>query len=135
MIACVANALNRVGYLCVLGFQCHRYVSIAGLISSCTSSTLVAYPASRVLTLGSLGVSGQDDDESVEFVMIALLKISESSLNAVMVLSLKGAYGRSACGCCNASVSTNADLVAISADDRIDILSFFRNNLTVSLGI
>ena len=107
---------------------------MAVLISSLTSSTLVAAPATRVFTLGSLRVSGQDDDDSVGFVMIVLLKISESSLNAVMVLSLKGAYGRSACGCCNASVSTNAALVAVSADDRIDILSFFRNNLTVSIG-
>ena len=56
MIACIANALYLVGYLYVLGLRCHLSVFMAGLISFRTSSTLVAPPASRVFTLGSLGV-------------------------------------------------------------------------------
>ena len=64
--------------------------------------------------------------------MVALVKIYESSLRSVMVLLLKGAYGRSACGCYNASVSSNADSVAVSADGRIGILNCFGKNLTVS---
>ena len=58
MIACTANALYLVGYLCVLGILLHIYVLMVGLIYSYTSSTLVASPASRVSTLGSLGVLG-----------------------------------------------------------------------------
>ena len=88
MIACIANALYLVGYLCVLDLLCHISVLMAGVISSHTYSTLVASPASRVFTLGSLGVSGRDDDRSAGLAMVALVKISESSLIAVMVLSL-----------------------------------------------
>ena len=58
MIACITNALYLVGYMCVLGLLCHLYVLMAGLIYSRTSSILVASPASRVFTLGSLGVPG-----------------------------------------------------------------------------
>ena len=58
MIDCVSNTLYLVGYLCVLGPLCHLSVLMAGLISSHTFSTLVASHASRVFTLGSLGVSG-----------------------------------------------------------------------------
>ena len=47
--------------------------------------------------------------------------ISESSLSAVMVLSLKGAYGRSACGCCNSYISYNAARVAVLDDDTLGI--------------
>ena len=54
----MSNALYLIGYLCVLGLLCHIYVLMAGLISSRTYSTLVASPASRVVTLGSLGVLG-----------------------------------------------------------------------------
>ena len=58
MIFFIDNALYLVGYLCVLVLLCHISVFMAGLISSRTSSTLVASPASRFFTLGSLGVSG-----------------------------------------------------------------------------
>ena len=58
--------------------------------------------------------------------------ISESSLSAVMVLSLKGAYGRSACGCCNSYISYNAARVAVLDDDKIRILNSFGKNFTVS---
>ena len=36
------------------------------------------------------------------------------------------------CGCCNASVSSKADCVAVSADDTLGILNCFVNNFTVS---
>ena len=36
------------------------------------------------------------------------------------------------CGCLNASVSSNATRVAVSADDNLDMLNFFRRNFTVS---
>ena len=58
MIACIANALYLVGYLCVLGLMFHLSVLMVGLISYRTSSTLVASPVSQVFTLGILGVSG-----------------------------------------------------------------------------
>ena len=75
MIACIANALYLVRYLCVLSLLCHISVLMVVLISSRTSSTLVASPASRVFTLvaspasrvftlGSLGVSEWYDDGS-----------------------------------------------------------------------
>ena len=64
--------------------------------------------------------------------MVVLVKISESSLSSVMVLSLKGAYGRSSCGCCNASVRSNAACVAVSNDDKIGILNCFGENLIAS---
>ena len=54
VIACIVNAFNLIGYLCAIGRQCHRYILMAGLISSHTSSTLLASPNSRVFTLGSL---------------------------------------------------------------------------------
>ena len=50
MIACINNDLDRVGYLCVLGRRRYRSVSIAGLISSHTSSTLEASAAWQVFT-------------------------------------------------------------------------------------
>ena len=89
MIACIANALYLVGYLCVLGLLCHLSVLMAGLISSRNSSTLVASPSSQVSTLGSLGVSGRDDAGSEGLAIFALVNISESSLGAVILLSLK----------------------------------------------
>ena len=64
--------------------------------------------------------------------MVALVKISESSLSAVMVLSLKGAYGMLVCGCRNASVSCKVARVAVSADDKLGILNCFGKNFTVS---
>ena len=64
--------------------------------------------------------------------MVALVKISERFLSAVVILSLKGAYVRSVCGCCNDSVSSNAARVAVSADDKIGILNCFGKNFTVS---
>ena len=36
------------------------------------------------------------------------------------------------CGCRNASVSSRAALVAVSADDKIVMLNCFGNNFTVS---
>ena len=90
IISCIANVLYLFGYLCVLGCRFHCYILMTGLIYSCTSSTLVASPASQVFTLGSLGVSGLNYDGSAGLAMVALLKISESSLSYVMVLSLKG---------------------------------------------
>ena len=64
--------------------------------------------------------------------MVALLKIYEISLSDVMVLSLKGAYGVLVCGCRNASVSSNAARVAVSADDKLGMLNCFGRNFTVS---
>ena len=90
MIACISNALYLVGYMCVLGLLCNISVLMAGLISSCTSSTLVASPASRVFTLGSLGVSKWYDDGSAGLDMVVLVKTYESSLSDIMVLLLKG---------------------------------------------
>ena len=76
MIACIANNLYLVGNLCVLGILRHISVLMACLIYYRTSSTLVASPASRVFTLGTLGVLGRDDDGSVESAMVALVNIS-----------------------------------------------------------
>ena len=89
MIACIYKSLNCVGYLCMLGRRCHISFLIAGLISSCTSSTLGPDPASQGFTFGNLGVSGLDGDGSVGFVMVALEKTSESCLIEVMLLSLR----------------------------------------------
>ena len=119
MIAYIANALYLVGYLCVIDILCHISDLMVGLNSSRTSSTLVDSPTSRVFTLGSLGVLGLYDAGSAGLAMVALLKTSESYLSAVVVLSLKGAYGMSVCGCSNASVSSKAAHVAVSADDKL----------------
>ena len=64
--------------------------------------------------------------------IVALVKISESSLSAVIVLSLKSAYGMLVCGCCNAYVSSKAARVAVSAYDKLGILNYFGKNFTVS---
>ena len=52
MIACSASALNIVGYLFVLGCRFQRFVWISVLISSCSSSALVAPNPLRDSTLG-----------------------------------------------------------------------------------
>ena len=64
--------------------------------------------------------------------MVVLVKIYEISLSAVMVLSLKCAYGRSACGCYNASGSSKSARVAELADKKISFLIFFGKSFTVS---
>ena len=38
----------------------------------------------------------------------------------------------SACGCCNASISSNAARFSVSDDDKISILNCFGKNFTVS---
>ena len=64
--------------------------------------------------------------------MVALVNISESSLSAVMLLSLNVVYGVLVCGCRNASVISNAARVAVSADDKLGMLICFRRNFIVS---
>ena len=55
--------------------------------------------------------------------MVELVKISEISLSTMMVLSLKVTKGVLVCGCINASVSSNAARVAVSADDKLGMLN------------
>ena len=64
--------------------------------------------------------------------MVELVKISEISLSTMMVLSLKVTKGVLVCGCINASVSSNAARVAVSADDKLGMLNVFGKNCTVS---
>ena len=78
MISCTASDFNRVRYLCVLSCHFQRSVWIGGLISSCTSSNLVAYTALRgstfgggSLTLGSLVVLGLSDVGSTVVFVVA----------------------------------------------------------------
>ena len=52
MIACTDSALNRFGYMCMLGCSFQRSVWIGGLICSRSSYTLVASTALRDYTLG-----------------------------------------------------------------------------------
>ena len=64
--------------------------------------------------------------------MVALVKISESSLSDMMVLLLKGAYFMSVCGCLNASVISKDSRVDILVHDKPDMLNCFGENFTVS---
>ena len=64
--------------------------------------------------------------------MVALVKISESSLSFAMVLSLKGAYDMLVCGCRDDSVSSTADRVAVLDDDKLGMLNCFGKNFTLS---
>ena len=104
MMAFTANTLNHVGYLCILGCLFYCSVPMAGIIYFHTYSTLVAAPASRVytlgsdsFTLGSLVVSGLDDNISASF-LVVLMNIVESYFREVIVLFLIGENGQYACG-------------------------------------
>ena len=94
MIAWTSSALNRVGYMCVLNCCFQRYVLIGDLISSCTSSTLVASNLLRYftlggvsLTLGSSLVLGLSDVGSAVVFVVSSENITDSSLRTVKVLS------------------------------------------------
>ena len=96
VIAFTASALNCSGYLCVVGWIFQRSVWIGGLISSCTSSTLVASTELRVstlsggfITLGSSVVLGLADVGSTVIFVVSSNSIVDSSLSAVKVLLLK----------------------------------------------
>ena len=71
-------------------------------------------------------------DGSVRLPMVVLMKINESSLSYVMVLSIKGAYILSECRCYNASFSSNGTCIAVLDDDKIGILNVFGKNFTMS---
>ena len=68
-------------------------------------------------------VLGLADVGSASFPFIsASVKIEDSSLSAVMTVSLMGEYGYVGCGCFNVYASSNSACIAISDNDKVGIL-------------